>query len=64
MRLGAGVLDVYNCWWAWADAIWTGTSGSAELGSVVLGEKDGEASVRWSPGSVVGKEWTGGAWVW
>ena len=37
MRLGVGVLDVYSCWWAWAEAIWPGTSGSAELGSVVAG---------------------------
>ena len=37
MRLRLGVLNVYSCWWAWADVIWPGASGSAELGSAVLG---------------------------
>ena len=31
MRLEAGVLDVYSCWWAWAGVVGPGSVGSASL---------------------------------
>ena len=37
MRLGAGVLDVYSCWWAWAETIWPVDVGPVVSGPVVVG---------------------------
>ena len=59
MRLGAEVLDVYSCWWAWADAIWPcSILVRQRLGSAVSGNM-GDSAGSGDRGSVVG--WTGGS---
>ena len=57
MRLGVEVLDVYSCWWTWAEAIWSGDVGSVSTWSgsgwseLVRHGLGGEL-VRWDVGPV------------
>ena len=57
VMLGAGVLDVYSCWWAWTEAIWPGDVGSVSTWSgsgwseLVRHGLGGEL-VRWDVGPV------------